>query len=129
MKMRWVIVLAPVVAALVATIFLAMPFERTHATFFDSVGFVEQGRRFGVDVGVAANDAETILVRSGLIAALHGVSEAVVGEGWRCGGRMMREAESMQIFFDRSWRHGAVCLFRKNDRVVAVAWTFSPLSP
>jgi|CXWL01.1.fsa_nt_gi hypothetical protein len=123
--MRWVIVLAPVVAALVATIFLAMPFERTHAVFFESFGYTESETKFGVRIGMDANEAAEVLVASGLDpmpdAAMYALME--------CRGRRPEQLETLKLYFDDSWRDGSVCFVVRNSKVVAIGWVFSPLTP
>jgi len=97
------------------------PLDRTYSVFFESAGYVERGEKFGVAIGMSPEDAEAVLLSNGL----------TIGSNWRnrCGGREAEAAETMKLYLDMSWRHGAVCTFVAEGSVRAVAWAFNPMAP
>jgi hypothetical protein len=96
--------------------------ERNRAALLVPEGVVDHGEKFGVSVGESRE-----MARGSLLSGGFGF------EGSQVGGRCVRHAyeptEMVDVFSDRSWRSGTVCVISRDSRVVAVDWLFMPMTP
>jgi hypothetical protein len=104
---------------------LAVPFERTIATFQAPRSYIESGEKFGVRIGDSLESADRTLVQSGLIAEQPGVGALFDN----CALRPTQPGEVHAFYGDHSWRRGYVCIVAREGHVVAVGWNFYPLAP
>lgn len=112
-------------AVAILMLWLSLPLDRTITTLTNPQDYVEHGQQFGVRIGESHDRADRILLGSGLIAEDPGVNRLFDN----CGLRPTQPDERVAFYGDRSWRRGYVCLVVRDERVVAVGWSFGPFAP
>jgi hypothetical protein len=116
---------AAVMFALLALWLLARPLDLTILTFREPTGVIEIGSKFGVTVGATPEQARAALLSHGFGEAPAAFNSSVP----QCGGRFVREGETLFAFADESWRKGMICVFVREDTVRAISWWFDPFVP
>lgn len=115
------------ILALVGYSFLR-PMDRTVAALGASASYTEAGSRFGVTIGEPVAVAQEHLSAAGMTRSDPVVEKLLVADPFVCGGRRRQSDENVRLFNDNSWRHGLICLFERNGHVVALGWTFQPIT-
>jgi hypothetical protein len=94
--------------------------EGTRKLAFDSNGRIESGSAFGVTVGESRMQARRSMLRR------------YVFDGSSLGDRRCRSDGAadhvLDLYDDRSWRGGRICLLIRDERVVAISWMFMPIA-
>ncbi len=112
---RLVALAVTLVAASHAAVFLQDDFNRLGV--FGSGGFVTSGSMFGLTIGMDRTAAARHLTGRGL----------QIGEPSRpghCLGRENLPDQDMELWDDRSWRHGVICLGSKDGKIISIAWSY-----
>jgi hypothetical protein len=97
--------------------------ERNRAALFiNSDGYIEQGKKFGVEIGSPLATGVQQLISNGLKL----YSET---DGGVCASRQFEPDYTLTVFSDRSWRKGGVCLISKEQKIIAISWSYNPFTP
>ena len=118
MKMVFIISLIAFVGFLV--LFLSDEYNWT--AVLGSEGFVDTGSKFGVSVGGLRSEASAKLSDRGLV-----LEESF--DGGSCLNRSYPDEQNVEVWSDRSWRRGTICLASENNQVVSIGWFYSWMQP
>lgn len=118
---RAVVVTLAIVVAAVAVGALSVSSQLDRAALFSPEGYAESGTPLGIQVGSSTADAAVVLNRFGLEQVDPAVPSACLGRQY--------QGVDVELWYDRSWRRGVICMTEDDNVVTSVAWYFNPLSP
>ncbi|MDQ7020152.1 MAG: hypothetical protein Q9M33_13440 [Robiginitomaculum sp.] len=97
--------------------------ERNRAALFiNSNGYIEQGKKFGVEIGSPLENGIAHFEQMGL-------SVYSVTQGGRCIFRQYNSNFMVTVLADDSWRRGGVCIVSKDNVIFGIGWSYNPFSP
>lgn len=111
--------LAAISVAVVA--FLSDPFNL--AGVYGSQGFIRSGEKFNISVGGSRSQATAMLRKKGINA----VAPTSTFHG--CFVNPVPPSQQIELFWDRSWRRGTICIASSKDTVTALGWHYNWLAP
>jgi hypothetical protein len=114
MRRSWIVV----VAALAGGAGVMFSDEYNRAALFNNSGYAASGTRFSVQIGESRDRAISQLRSSRALA----YEETY--RGHNCLMREYRDARTFDIFIDRSWRQGSICVISDGRNVLEVAWLY-----
>jgi hypothetical protein len=97
-------------------------FDKT-AMIGGSYGYIESGAKFGIYVGMSQSDARQILANRGLTPEDLADPERLVPPH-TCLHRKYPSYRDIELWSDRSWRRGTICLSLAQGKVASVAWHY-----
>ncbi len=110
------------VVALAGLLLAVVCNDRARLALFSPEGHKSSGEILGAKVGMSTSEFRSAIESRGF-------------ELWKkekenasCP-RYRIQAESIDVFFDKSWSRGIVCAGSTKGRVVIIAWYFDPLAP
>lgn len=116
MRISYLAAAVVVVAMIALATFLAEPYNRAGA--LGSGGLRLQGSALGIAIGVEREDAHATLIAHGLSVGQPQAANHCLGRDYGA------EDETLELWDDRSWRRGTVCLGLRNGKVVSIAWSY-----
>lgn len=90
---------------------------------FDPIGYADSGSAFSVAVGQSRDTAISALNRRRSFSLYESRS------GDTCLARRYNRQVQLDIFEDKSWRRGTICLVSTGDVVLEVVWYYNFLAP
>jgi hypothetical protein len=87
-----------------------------------SKGYLEEGSKFGVEVGLELGEARTVLREKGL-------RPVDLTAPSSCHGRTYSADRQLELWYDDTWRRGTICLSSVDRRVVSISWSFNWMTP
>ncbi|MGE0653311.1 MAG: hypothetical protein AB7P12_16440 [Alphaproteobacteria bacterium] len=103
-------------AAIVVGIAYLMSDEFNRAGILSSEGYIEHGSKFGIDIGM--NVAANRLVE-------HGLEPVELTATHSCHGRAYGSERRVELWYDRTWRRGTICVSSEENRVASVSWIYN----
>lgn len=119
--MKYFIWLA-LIAALVGIGFLKAD-EFNRAGMLSSEGYIESGSKFDVTIGMPRDAAARRLSDRGL----EEVEQLTADQS--CHGRSYGADRQVELWYDRSWRRGTICLSSTGNRVASLSWIYDWSAP
>lgn len=111
-----------VLVALILAFAYMMTDEFNRAGLLSSEGYVGNGTKFGVEIGKSRNLAAQRLLDRGLEpVALTSVQS--------CHGRTYDTKRQVELWYDRTWRRGTICLSSEANKVTSVSWIYNWAAP
>jgi len=97
---------------------------------FGSSGIIDNGSKFGIEIGSSYSEAKQHLLSQGLVPYDIEYNPKVRATGIKqCHGRKYPDNVFLQAFDDDSWRRGIICVASKNDKVIKISWHYGMLQP
>ncbi len=118
--MKYVIWVALGVALVGFGYLMADEFNR--AGVLSSKGYIESGSKFGIDIGMSRDAAARQLSDQGL-------EQVELTATQSCHGRSHGPDRYVELWYDRSWRRGTICLSSTGNRVASVSWVYNWAAP
>jgi hypothetical protein len=112
---------AALVAAL-AGIGYMMADEFNRAGILSSEGYIESGSKFGMEIGMSRDTAASRLSERGL-------EQVELTAQQSCHGRSYGPDRQVELWYDRSWRRGTICLSSTGNRIASVSWIYNWSAP
>jgi hypothetical protein len=115
------VILSLIAACCVLLAIVELSNESTRLLITQSQGVRESGSAFGVTIGATRSSAVTTL-RSQF-------TYRRTKRGGECLVRQFSAEYDLDIFHDRSWRKGAICVASRDGQVTTIVWSFNPFAP
>ena len=106
--------------ALVAVL-LFFSFEPNRLAISWTGGFVKEGAKFGVQIGQPADTAQASLAKMGW-------KFSEILDGHECLSKNYPDGVRVELYEDRTWRSGSLCLASKDNRVLSIEWDYTPFA-
>lgn len=106
-------------AFVVAIVFLSNEWNRAA---FGSIGYIEQGKKFGIIIGSPLTEKIEALKARGFIHELPTKKHS-------CFGRDYPENIKLDLIYDDSWRRGSICIGSKSGVITSINWRYDMFRP
>ena len=116
-RMLWITV---AVTIAVAAFISSDEFDR--AGIMSSEGYIERGSKFGMDIGMPRDVATTKL-------AARGLEPVELTATQSCHNRTFRPERQVELWCDRTWRRGTICISSEQNKVASVSWIYNRAAP
>jgi hypothetical protein len=119
MKMLFWLVFALLIAA--AIFILSDEFNRSGA--LASEGYIESGSKFGIEIGMSRDAAANKLASRGLEWSELPTDPRFSPQS--CHGHTHSPERLVELWIDRSWRRGTICLSSEENKITSVSWVYN----
>ena len=113
--------LAGLTVTMIAVGYLALD-DFNRAGILASRGTIEEGSKFGVEIGMELDDAGHVLRERGL-------RPAALTAPASCHERTYSAERELELWYDDTWRRGTICLASVHGQVVSVSWRYDWMTP
>lgn len=96
--------------------------EFNRAGILSSEGYIESGSKFGIAIGMSHDAAAMRLSGRGL-------EKVELTAEQSCHGRSYGPDRQVELWYDRSWRRGTICLSLVGNRIASVSWIYNWAAP
>lgn len=98
----------------------------TRTAILNSSDILSEGGRFGLEIGAGKRTIAPRMKELGLRRVhLNSIRERNPTNS--CHGVAYSSQHEVQVFRDKSWRHGVICVVLRDARVEAISWHFTPI--
>ena len=107
-----------VCALLIAAAIFILSDEFNRAGVSASEGYVESGSKFGIEIGMSRDAAVNRL-------ASRGLDQVDLTAPQSCHGRNYGPERQVELWYDRSWRRGTICLSSEENKIASISWVYN----
>jgi len=115
----------------VLTVILVMFFTNEwNRAAFGSQGYIENGSKFGIEIGSPYLEAKQNLLVKGLVVLNISYHRKLSKTGAQnCHGHEYPDNVKLEAFHDDSWRRGVICIASKDNKVIRLSWHYAMFQP
>ncbi len=106
-----------VLAVVAAGIVFVMSDEFNRDGILGSEGFIDSGSKFGIQIGMARDEAENKLQS-------HGLKSMEPATPGHCLGRPYPADQQVDLWLDDGRFGGTICLALRNGEIVSIGWAY-----
>jgi len=125
MKGRRVMVLM-IIGLGVLVVFLSNEWNRAA---FGSEGYIVEGKKFGLTIGASKKEMTEYLVERGLADRSIPRTNEVGHNPQSCHLHIYANEYEVQLWADKSWRRGTICVAYLDGKLTRVSWIYNMLAP
>lgn len=92
-------------------------------------GYIDEGSKFGIEIGSNTQDVITRLIDRGLVDAADIGKNETHYNPQECHSRLYADDIEVRLLWDRSWRQGTICIASKSGVIVGVSWWYGMFQP
>ena len=98
-------------------------------TLFYPEGFIEKGKKFGLEIGHSKEIVTERILDRGLIDRT-GLGANETGYNLQsCHLHIYEDRYEVQLWVDKSWRKGTICVAFLDGKLARMSWWYNPLAP
>lgn len=114
---------------LVLSVFTFFVGNEWNRAAFGSRGFIEVGSKFQMSIGEEKqNTIKRLIDREFVNISTLGLNDSHHNPQF-CHGHTFSKDHDVQLWSDRSWRRGIICLAFKNEKLVRMSWHYGMFQP